>query len=448
VRQFAFFKAPATALADFVNGVARKTLYRHLAELKQGRLALSDQSGETAFGASGDLRATVQVHSPAAYRRAVFGGTLALAESYLRGEWDCDDLVAALRIFARNRELTDRMESGLAAQAINSLRRLGYIRLANSQRGSRRNIGAHYDLGNDFFQLWLDETMAYSSGVFPAVEASLKEASQEKFDRICRKLDLRPSDEVIEIGAGWGGFALYAARRYGCRVTTTTISREQYDYAVRAIEQAGLADRITVLNRDYRELSGQFDKLVSIEMVEAVGHRYLDRYFRQCSNLLRPEGTMVIQAIVMPEQNYAAYLKTVDFIQTYVFPGGCLPSLGSMLKASGRVSDLKFLNAEDFAPHYAETLRRWRDRFHDRLDEVRELGYPERFIRLWNFYLCSCEAAFEERTIGVLQLQFDKPQRGRKLPGSAAAATKLPHRRHRAANAGSPLQLSESQTSG
>lgn len=436
-------KSPTTAIGDFVNRAARKALFSQLAELAHGRLAIADPSGDAAFGSSGDLQASVRVHEMQAYRRALLGGTLALAESYLRGEWDSDDLVSTLRIFARNRALTDHMESGLAAKTMNALRRLAQRRFANSRRGSRRNIEAHYDLGNEFFELWLDETMAYSSGVFTSPDASLREASEEKFDRVCRRLDLRPTDALVEIGAGWGSFAIHAARNYGCRVTTTTISQQQHAYAVRAIEAAGLASRITVLNRDYRDLTGQFDKLASIEMVEAVGHERLDDYFRQCGKLLRPDGTMVIQAIVMPEQNYAAYLNTVDFIQKYVFPGGCLPSLGSMLASIGRVTDLTFVHAEDFGAHYAETLRRWRGRFLDRLDEVRQQGYPERFIRLWDFYLCSCEAAFEERTIGVLQLQFDKPSRRRELPNRPAAAPNLPPRRHGEARQKSQLQLSE-----
>jgi cyclopropane-fatty-acyl-phospholipid synthase len=231
----------------------------------------------------------------------------------------------------------------------------------------------------------------------------------EKFDRVCRKLDLRPEDHVLEIGTGWGGFAIHAARHYGCRVTTTTISREQFHVAQQRIGAAGLTDRVTLLQADYRDLHGQYDKLVSIEMVEAVGHRFLGDYFRQCGRLLRRDGSLVLQSIVMPERGYSQYLRSVDFIQRYVFPGGCLPSLAAMLEAAGRTTDLRFVHAEDFAPHYAETLRQWRRAFHARLDDVRRLGYPDEFIRLWNYYLCYCEAAFEERYVGVLQIQLDQP---------------------------------------
>ena len=235
------------------------------------------------------------------------------------------------------------------------------------------------------------------------------EASIEKFDRVCRKLDLQTNDEVLEIGSGWGGFAIHAAQKYGCRVTTTTISQEQFTVARERFNAARLASRVTLLQQDYRDLSGQFNKLVSIEMIEAVGHRYLDDYLRQCSQLLKPDGSLVLQAIVMPERGYERYLQSVDFIQRYVFPGGCLPSLGAILASVGRATDLRFVHAEDFAPHYAETLRRWRQAFQSRLQDVRQLGYSDEFIRLWNYYLCYCEAAFEERYIGVLQLQLDKP---------------------------------------
>jgi cyclopropane-fatty-acyl-phospholipid synthase len=257
--------------------------------------------------------------------------------------------------------------------------------------------------------------MAYSSGIFPTPGASLRDASVEKFDRVCRKLNLQPSDDVLEIGTGWGGFAIHAAKNYGCHVTTTTISREQLEFARQRIVEAGLASQVTLLQLDYRDLRGQFDKLVSIEMIEAVGYQFLDDYFRQCSRLLRPHGSLVLQAIVMPERGYGQYRKSVDFIQRYIFPGGCLPSLGAILASIGRATDLRFVHAEDFAPHYAETLRRWRQSFHMRLEDVRRLGYSEQFIRLWNYYLCYCEAAFEERHVGVLHIQLDKPQCRRDL---------------------------------
>jgi cyclopropane-fatty-acyl-phospholipid synthase len=402
--------ASQTVLApfSFLDRLARHLVTKQLAGLRRGRITVCDASESISFGEPADLRVTLRVNRPRFFRRAVLGGTLSVAESYLNGDWECDDLTSLFQIFVRNRDSANVLDGGLAKLASVGHRLLHWWR-ANTRTGSRRNIGAHYDLGNDFFSLWLDDTMAYSSGIFPSAGASLRDASAEKFDRVCRKLGLRPSDQVLEIGTGWGGFAIHAAKNYGCHVTTTTISREQFEVAQQRIKEAGLASQVTLLPRDYRDLRGQFDKLVSIEMIEAVGYRFLDEYFRQCGRLLRPDGSLVLQAIVMPERGYGQYLKSVDFIQRYVFPGGCLPSLGAILASTGRATDLRFVHAEDFAPHYAETLRRWRRAFHMRLDDVRRLGYSDEFIRMWNYYLCYCEAAFEERHVGVLQIQFDKP---------------------------------------
>ncbi len=392
-----------------VDRSARRLVARRLYELRRGTVTLVDQSGTKGFGESADLAATINVNRPRFFRDAVVGGTMSVGESYLRGDWDCDDLTSLFRIFVRNRSATNRFDSTVARWVGWSHRFYHWLR-SNTRTGSRRNIEAHYDLGNDFFRLWLDETLAYSCGIFQTSSDSLRDASQEKFDRACRKLDLHPSDHVLEIGTGWGGFAIHAASKYGCRVTTTTISKEQFAVASERIAAAGLADRVKLLQQDYRDLRGQYDKLVSIEMIEAVGHRNFDHYFRQCGDLLRPDGSLVLQAIVMPERGYEQYLRSVEFLQRYIFPGGCLPSLGAILDSVARKTDLRFVHAEDFAPHYAETLRRWRHTFNLRLDDVRKLGYSESFIRLWTYYLCYCEAAFEERNVGVLQIQFDKPQ--------------------------------------
>ena len=388
--------------------LARRVVTGQLSHLHRGQIILRDGGNTAFYGEPADLQATLQVHRPRFFRQALWGGTLSVAESYLSGDWDSEDLTSLLRIFARNRETSDRLDRGWA-RLTNSAHRLFHWWHANTQAGSRQNIAAHYDLGNDFYRLWLDDTMAYSSGIFPSASASLRDASIEKFDRICRKLDLHPEDHVLEIGSGWGGFAIHAATHYGCAVTTTTISKQQYEAAQQRIDAAGLRGRVTLLRQDYRDLRGQFDKVVSIEMIEAVGFRFLDDYFRQCSHLLRPDGSLLIQAITMPERGYSQYLKSVDFIQRYVFPGGCLPSLGAMLDSVARATDLQMTHAETFAPHYAETLRRWRFAFHERLQDVRQQGYPEEFIRLWNYYLCYCEAAFDEGCVDVMQIQFDKP---------------------------------------
>ncbi|MFM7072915.1 MAG: class I SAM-dependent methyltransferase [Planctomycetota bacterium] len=356
----------------------------------------------------GVLSATVVVENPAFYRHAVLGGNLSIAESYLNGDWHCSDLTALFRLFTRNVELSDAMDSGF--RRLMQWPALLYHRLhANSRSGSRKNIHLHYDLGNDFFALMLDETMAYSSGIYPDAGSGLRDASIEKMDRLCRKLELRSSDHLLEIGTGWGGLAIHAARHYGCRVTTTTVSQEQREEAVRRIEREGLAERIQVQLTDYRDLTGRYDKIVSVEMVEAVGHEFLSGYFRQLGRLLKPHGSVAIQGIVMGEQRHAQYLRNVDFIQRYVFPGGCLPSVGSLVQAASRGSDLRFVHLEDFAEHYARTLADWRERFLRQLPAVRQLGYPDRFLRLWNYYLCYCEAGFAERYLSVVHLQFDKP---------------------------------------
>ena len=388
--------------------IARRLLIQKLDGLRGGTIELTDTLGSKRLGRDGDLSATLQVHRAAFFRHAVLGGSLSVAESYLRGDWDCDDLTAFFRIFVRNLDATDQLDRGVSriAKLVN---RVYHGWHSNSKAGSRRNIHAHYDLGNEFFRLMLDDTLAYSSGIFLSPTSTLREASIEKMDRLCRKLNLQPSDHLLEIGTGWGGLALHAASNYGCRITTTTISQQQFDVARQRITDAGLSDRVTLLLQDYRDLTGQFDKLVSVEMIEAVGHRYFDTYFRKCSELLKPDGTFVLQGIVMPDRRYAQYLKSVDFIQKYVFPGGCLPSMSAMLESTARVTDLRCVYSEDFGPHYAQSLREWRQRFHERLDEVRELGYPDRFIRMWDYYLCYSEAAFDERYTGVVQVQFDKP---------------------------------------
>jgi cyclopropane-fatty-acyl-phospholipid synthase len=282
----------------------------------------------------------------------------------------------------------------------------------NSRGGSARNIAAHYDLGNEFYQLMLDETMAYSCAIFPRPEATLAVASTVKFESACRKLDLKATDHVLEIGSGWGGFAIHAVQRYGCRVTTTTISRQQHDYAVRRIAELGMSDRITVLLQDYRDLvapPGGFDKLVSIEMVEAVGANYLDGYFGHCARLLKPEGAMLLQAITLQDQHYQQALKSVDRIQRHVFPGSFIPSIEALSRSLSRATDFKIFHLEDIGPHYARTLRHWRERFFHNIGRVRALGFNDSFIRLWEYYLCYCEGGFAERQLGTVQMLLTRP---------------------------------------
>jgi cyclopropane-fatty-acyl-phospholipid synthase len=325
-----------------------------------------------------------------------------------------------VRIFVANREQMNRLDCGWALVS-RPLLRLFHWANRNSKHGSARNIAAHYDLGNELYQLMLDDTMAYSCAIFPRPDASLEEGSSAKFEAACRKLDLKPGDHVLEIGTGWGGFAIHAAQRYGCRVTTTTISREQHAYAVRKIAGLGLADRITVLLKDYRELdtefSGLYDKLVSIEMVEAVGANFLDGYFRHCASLLKPEGAMLLQAITIRDQFYAQALKSVDYIQRYVFPGSFIPSIAALSASMARATDFKIFHLEDIGPHYARTLRLWRERFFANLARVRELGYSDNFVRLWEYYLCYCEGGFMERQLGTVQMLLTRPGFRGALPG-------------------------------
>ena len=388
--------------------MARRVIFSRLAQLRTGRILVEEDGRSCTLGADDGAVVRVTVRDSRVWRRFARKGALGAAEAYIDGDWSTDDLPGLQRLFLRNRDLLLRIDRGGSRTGAWAAR-IGHAFRRNSRRGSRKNIRAHYDLGNDFFEIFLDETLTYSCGIFDRPDASLREASVEKLDRICRKLDLRPEDHVLEIGAGWGSFAMHAAARYGCRVTTTTISREQATRARERIREAGLTDRITVLETDYRDLDGTYDKVVSIEMIEAVGHEYLDEYFARCSSLLAEDGAMAIQAIVMPEQGYARYLRSVDFIQKHVFPGSCLPSVGSMTAAVGRSTDLSVVGLKDIGLHYATTLAAWRRNFLRRRADVRRLGYPERFLRMWNYYLAYCEAGFSERAIGTVQVMLAKP---------------------------------------
>ena len=400
---------PSRALAgserpSVLSRCLRRGVLNKLKSIQGGQIVLVDGPLREQLGrpASDSLSATITVCNRRFYQRLVLGGSLGAAESYLDGDWDCDDPTTLFRILARNLKSAVSID-GPAGAVARRIARFGHWLVRNTRRGSRENIEAHYDLGDDFFRLFLDPTMMYSSAIFEHEEMSLEEAQIARLDRICRKLNLQPSDHVLEIGTGWGGFALHAARDYGCRVTTTTISQNQFEAASRRICQAGLEDRVTVRKQDYRDLRGQYDKLVSIEMIEAVGHRYFDAYFRQCGRLLKSGGRMLLQAIVMPESRYGQYLRSVDFIQKYIFPGGCLPSITAMQQSISRQTNLRLLEIKDFSPDYARTLREWRDRFRSNLDDVRRLGYSDRFVRMWHYYFCYCEAAFKERAVGVVQ---------------------------------------------
>ena len=383
-------------------------MLQRLQRLSHGQLELVEGTHRHRFGdrhRPASPPRTCACCDPQFYRQVIFGGDLGAAESYLRGHWQTEDLVSLFRLLVRNQDTLQQVSRG-AAWLVKPAAAVQRWLTRNTPAGSRKNIHAHYDLGNEFFALFLDETMTYSSGVFPHPHASLKEASIEKYDRICRKLRLQPQHHVIEIGTGWGGFAQHAAEHYGCRVTGTTISEQQYVWACQRIEQRGLADRVTLMKRDYRQLEGQFDRLVSVEMIEAVGHEFLPTYFQTCASLLRDGGEMVIQAITIPDQRYDRYRRSVDFIQRYIFPGGCLPSLGAISQAVATTRDLRLVHLEDFSEHYADTLAAWRSRFWTNVEAIRQLGLDERFVRMWDYYLAYCEAGFRERMTGVSQLHW------------------------------------------
>lgn len=391
--------------------LARRIVRARLESLREGQIVISENGQHEAFGkltAEMPLTAQITIKDPRFYSEIAFGGVIGSGEAFIHDYWSCDELTALVRILVRNRDMLSNMDSG-AALITRPLQKLFHWLNRNTRSGSRQNIAAHYDLGNDFYQLWLDETMMYSSGIYERADMTLVEASTAKLDRICRRLKLTADDHVVEIGTGWGGFAIHAAKNYGCRVTTTTISEEQHAYARDAIAAAGLEDRITLLLNDYRDLEGQYDKLVSIEMIEAVGWQFHDTFFKKCSSLLKPDGQMLLQAITIADQHYERYKKSVDFIRRYIFPGGCLTSVTDMSATLIDVSDMRIAQLEDFGPHYATTLRDWRDGFEDNLHAVRKLGYSEEFIRMWMFYLCYCEGAFLERAIGVVQMHVIKP---------------------------------------
>jgi cyclopropane-fatty-acyl-phospholipid synthase len=388
----------------------RIAMLKQLRQLKHGELTIIEDRTRHRFGARTAecaLSSTIEVVHPQFWADVAFGGSVGAGEAYIHGHWRCDQLVALIRMMVLNREVMSGMEGGLAFVTA-PLRRILHWMNRNSKDGSQRNIAAHYDLGNDFFQLFLDDTMAYSCGIFEREDATLKEASIAKFDAACRKLQLTSNDHLLEIGTGWGGLAIHAAKHYGCRVTTTTISREQYELAKKRVAEAGLSGQIELRLDDYRDLQGQYDKIVSIEMIEAVGHHYLENYLAKCSSLLKPNGAMVVQAITIQDQFYEEALQSVDFIQRFVFPGSFIPSVTAITGALTRATDLKIFHLEDIGPHYATTLRKWREAFFEKLDQVRALGYPEEFLRLWDYYLCYCEGGFAERQLGDVQILFVK----------------------------------------
>ncbi len=402
----------ATKPIGRIDSICRRLLATRLNKGVSGGLAIHDASGSLRFGAAPFVE--IVVHDSRFYRCIATSGTLGAAESYVDGHWDCDDLVGLVRLLVRDRDATQALEGGAALLTGWAARILNLLMRDNSERGSRSNIAAHYDLSNALFERMLDSRMQYSAAMFEREHDDLESASVRKLDTIVGKLELTSDDHLLEIGSGWGGLAIHAARASGCRVTTTTVSREQFEYARACVAGAGLSQRVEVLCTDYRRLTGRYSKLVSVEMVEAVGANHLDEYFAALNRLLDEDGLALLQAITIADAHYQRALQSVDFIKKYVFPGSFIPCVSVLIGAAARVSNLVPMNVEDLGTDYARTLLAWRRNFESRWSDIARLGFDERFRRLWTFYLCYCEGGFRERALSDVQLLFAKPlYRGR-----------------------------------
>ena len=391
--------------------LSRKLLRKKLQSLAIGCIAINDEIDSWQTNNSKKIDVTISINDLRFYTDLMMAGSNGVASAYRDGYWSCDNLTLLFQLMVKNINKTDDIESGFATIGNWWLKRRHKAR-SNTKQGSKKNIHAHYDLGNEMFELFLDPSMTYSSGIYLNENSTLEDASFEKLDRICRKLDLKPEHKLIEIGTGWGSFAIHAAKHYGCHVTTTTISNEQFSLASERIKEQGLEELIDIKLCDYRDLDGQYDKLVSIEMIEAVGDEFLPEYFSTCSRLLKDNGQMVIQGITMPDQRYKQYLKASDFIQQFIFPGSCVPSLTAMINAVTKGSDLRVNHVEDIGLHYAKTLRAWLVNFMANKESIKQHGYDDDFIRLWEYYFCYCEAGFKERYTGVVQIVMNKPSYG------------------------------------
>ncbi len=392
-----------------LSALMRDRVIARLRSLEHGCLVISDGLETIQLGNGKDeLNARVTVHDQAFWRLMATGGSVGAAEAYMAGLWDSPDLVAVVRIMARNRDLLERVDSG-SARLSGWLLGLWHRFNRNSLKGSRRNIAAHYDLGNEFFATWLDESMMYSSALYLNPEETLEQAQFNKLERLCRKLDLGSEDHLLEIGSGWGALAVHAASRYGCRVTTTTISRRQYEATLKRVTEAGLDDRVEVLMSDYRDLEGRYDKLVSVEMIEAVGHQYLDTYLQRIDHLLKPDGLAILQAITIEDYRYAGALRSVDFIKRYIFPGSFIPSVSTITSAMARSTRLGLIELADLGGSYARTLSDWRDRFEAAWNDIAAMGFDDMFRRRWRYYLAYCEGGFSERAISDVHLLLAGP---------------------------------------
>ncbi|MFL5773026.1 MAG: class I SAM-dependent methyltransferase [Flavisolibacter sp.] len=396
-------------------GFYEKIILDLFSKMEKGRLNLNLPSGQILqFGKGGEgLIANIRVNTNELFKRCVLYGDIGFGEAYVDGDWDTDNITNVIKWFILNIENAPSVSGSRTKNTVLNLlkvfNRLSHYRRANSMNGSRKNISAHYDLNNDFFALFLDPGMTYSSAYYKEAEMDLHQAQAEKYDRLCKQLHLKPTDHVLEIGSGWGANAVHIAKNYGCRVTTVTISEEQYNYVKREIEKEGLGDKVTVLLKDYRLLEGKFDKIVSIEMLEAVGHEFLPVYFKKCNELLKSTGILALQVITCPDSRYESLRNGIDWIQKHIFPGSLLPSVAEINKNINVTSDFTLVNLKDIGLHYATTLAEWRQQFNRNIPEVKKLGFDDSFIRKWNYYFCYCEAAFAMRNINVMQMVYVRP---------------------------------------
>lgn len=398
-----------TASTRFMDKMAKKVIVSLLNKMASASLTFEEQGTSFQLGnLDADLHGKIIIHHPSCYKKMLFGGSIGAGEAYMAGLWSSPDLTKVVQVLAREQGILDDLEKRFARfVALPSW--IYHKARKNTQSGSKQNILAHYDLGNDMYEQFLDNEMLYSSAIYPHQGASLEQAQLHKMATICQRLALKKGDTLLEIGTGWGALAIYAAQHYDVHVTTTTISDAQYDYAKARIVSLGLTDKITLLKQDYRTLTGEYDKLVSIEMIEAVGHEYLESFFATCNKHLKPDGKMLIQSITIADQRYDSYRKGVDFIQRYIFPGGCLPSISVMAKNVATHTDMMITGLHDIGLDYANTLQDWHQRFENALPNVRSLGYDDSFIRLWKFYFSYCEGAFLERKISTVHLIAVKP---------------------------------------
>lgn len=392
----------------FLSNFFKKNIIKKFKKIKVGNIQFIENNEYYSFGDSNiEKSVKVEVFSPNFYVLLGSGGLMGVAEAYTLGFWKTNDLVSLIRIIFENKNIMNQMDSGLA-NFFKPLNSIIHWFNKNSLSGSKKNILSHYDLSNDFYQLWLDETMTYSCGIFKDDQTTMQEASIEKLDRLCRKLNLNENDSILEIGTGWGSLAIHAAKNYGCQITTTTISDAQYSLAKNKIFKEGLEDKITLIKEDYRNLTGQFDKIISIEMIEAVGHEYVATYFKKVSSLLKNDGLFAMQGITYNDQNFDTYKNSVDFIKKYIFPGSCLISISQITDVMKKYTDFSLSHLEDITIHYATTLKEWRLKFLNEISSIKKLGFSDEFINMWEFYLVYCEAGFRERNIGDYQFIFSK----------------------------------------